>query len=92
MSLTPRASLKDGLLDIIIVPKISRLKILFFGFCMLIKKIDLMNEVSYYQTDQLTLLRRKGAFFEYQIDGELSRIDDSLISISIKKQSLRVLI
>ena len=37
MSLTPKASLKDGLLDIVIVPKISKLKMLFFGFCMLIK-------------------------------------------------------
>ncbi|WP_253256156.1 hypothetical protein [Formosa algae] len=33
MSLTPKASLEDGLLDIIIVPKIGKLKMLIF-WCM----------------------------------------------------------
>lgn len=92
ISLTPKASLKDGLLDVIIVPKINKFKILLFGFCMLIKKIDLMKDVSYYQTDQLTLLRKKGAFFESQIDGERSRIDEVELLVSIKKEALSVLI
>lgn len=92
MSLTPKASLKDGLLDVIIVPKMSKLKMLFFGFCMLIKKIDLLKEVNYYQTNKLTLLRKQGAFFESQIDGEISRINESELLISIKKEALTVLI
>lgn len=92
MSLTPKASLKDGLLDVVIVSKLSRIKMLFFGFCMLFKKIDLMKEVSYYQTDQLRLSRKKGSFFESQIDGEISRIDESELSITIKNKTLTVLV
>ena len=92
MSLTPKASLTDGLLDVIIVPKISRLKMLFFGFCMLMKKPELLKEVKYYQTSKLKLSRKQGAFFESQIDGEISKINDTTLSISIKKESLSVLI
>ncbi|XCF04774.1 diacylglycerol kinase family protein [Tamlana crocina] len=92
VSLTPKASLKDGLLDVIIVPKISKLKMLLFGFCMLINKIGLLKEVRYYQTNELTLSRKQGAFFESQIDGEISKINDTILSISIKKESLSVLI
>ncbi|GAL64573.1 transcription regulator [Algibacter lectus] len=92
VSLTPKASLKDGLLDVIIVPKISKLKMLLFGFCMLINKIGLLKEVRYYQTNELTLSKKQGAFFESQIDGEISKINDTTLSITIKKESLSVLI
>lgn len=92
MSLTPKASLTDGLLDVIIVPKISRMKMLFFGSCMLIKRPGLLKEVKCYQTSKLKLSRKQGAFFESQIDGELSKIEDTILSISIKKESLNVLI
>jgi len=38
MSLTPKASLQDGLLDVFIVLKISVLKMLYFGLHLLLKK------------------------------------------------------
>ena len=92
LSLTPKASLKDGLLDVIIVPKLSKLKMLFFGFCMLIKKPELLKEAKYYQTSELKLSRKAGAFFESQIDGELSKINDTILSVAIKKEALKVLV
>lgn len=91
MSLTPRASLKDGLLDVMIVPKISKIKMLLFGFCMLIKRPQLLKEVHYYQTSELTLLRKLGGSFDSQIDGELVKIKDTTLTISLKKESLSVL-
>jgi YegS/Rv2252/BmrU family lipid kinase len=92
MSLTPKASLQDGLLDVVIVPKINKLKILFLGFCMLINKLELFKELAYYQTSQLSVLRKQGTFFESQIDGELLKIIDQRLSIGIKKESLLVLV
>ena len=92
MSLTPNASLKDGLLDIVIVPKISKLKILIFGFFMIIKKPEAFREVKYYQSNELKLSLKKGAFFDSQIDGELAQIKETELSISLKKESLNVLI
>lgn len=92
LSLTPKATLQDGLLDIIVVPKLNRLKMIFFGFCMLMKRPNLLKEVIYYQSDKISLLRKQGEFFETQIDGELFRINDENVLISLKKESLNVLI
>lgn len=92
MSLTPKASLKDGLLDVIIVPSISRLKMACFGICMLLKRPELLKEAKCYQTDRLTLTRKDRSFFESQIDGELAKIKEFTISVSLKKDSLNVLV
>ncbi|MWW26021.1 diacylglycerol/lipid kinase family protein [Algibacter lectus] len=92
MSLTPKASLTDGLLDVVLVPRISRLRMLVFGFCMLIRKPELLKEVKCYQTSKLTLLRKKGTSFESQIDGEISKIDAKKLSISVERESLNILV
>jgi YegS/Rv2252/BmrU family lipid kinase len=92
ISLTPKASLQDGLLDIIIIPKISKLKMLFFGFCMLIKKPNLLKDVKYFQTKQILLSRKQGAFFESQIDGEFVRFEEEALSIFLKEKALRVIV
>ena len=92
VSLTPKASLKDGLLDVVIVPWLSQFKMLLFGFCMLLKKPEWIKEVVAYQINEFTLVRRQGKFFQSQIDGELSRIIDESITISVKKRSLTVLV
>ena len=92
MSLTPKASLKDGLLDVMIVPKIGKLKMLFFGFCMLIRQPQLLKEVTYYQTNALKLTRKKGGSFDAQIDGELVKIEGSELTVSIERDSLNVLV
>ena len=92
ISLTPKASLQDGLLDIIIIPKISKLKMLFFGFCMLIKKPNLLKDVKYFQTKQILLSRKQGAFFESQIDGEFVRFEEEALSIFLKEKTLSVIV
>lgn len=58
---------------------------------MLIKKIKLFKELTYYQTKQLTLLQKQGTFFESQIDGEVFKIRDHSLFIVLKKKSLLVL-
>lgn len=92
MSLTPKASLQDGLLDIVIVPKISVLKMLYFGLCLLLKKPNLLKEAICYQSDSLTLYRTQGAFYLSQIDGESSQINEETLLISIQRKALNVLV
>lgn len=92
VSLTPKASLKDGLLDVIIVPKISQFKMLYFGLLMFIKKPELLKEVKCYQTASLTLTRKRGAFFALQIDGDWSKTETLTISVALKEKSLSVLV
>lgn len=92
MSLTPKASLQDGLLDVVIVPKIGKLKMLLFGICMLLKKPEILKWVQCYKTNSLSLFRVQGTFFQSQIDGELVAIKEPSISVTIKSQALSVII
>ncbi|MEJ4089251.1 MULTISPECIES: diacylglycerol/lipid kinase family protein [Flavobacteriaceae] len=91
-SLTPKASLQDGLLDVIIVPKISKARMLLFGFYMLIKKPNLLKGVKCFQTKEIFLSRNRSNFFESQIDGELAQIKEQSLSVFLKEKSLNVII
>ena len=92
LSLTPKASLQDGMLDVLIISRIGRPKMLWLGILILFKRISWLKEASSFQTKEL-LLRREGAeHFESQIDGELHEIDKGTLRISIKEKSLRILV
>ncbi|WP_299778936.1 diacylglycerol kinase family protein [uncultured Formosa sp.] len=92
MSLTPKASLEDGLLDVIIVPTISTFKMVVFGALMLLKKIEWMKEVKGFQTKILTLKLKSGDVFESQVDGELLSIRGKSVVISLKEKALTVIV
>jgi len=91
ITLTPKASLIDGLLDIIIVPKISKLRMLIFGSLLLFRKHYILNEVIYKQLDSLIINRLAKSNFNIQIDGELKVVKKNRLKISILKQSLVVI-
>lgn len=91
-SLTPKASLQDGLLDILIVSKISKLKIIGLGFLLLFRRVCWLKEAKSFQTKELQLCRQDKANFESQIDGELHEIEEEMLQISIMKKALRILV
>ena len=91
VSLTPKASLQDGLLDVLIVSKLNIFKVLLFWLLMIFKKHHLLKEVKSYQTKNMTILQNDLSFYETQIDGEYRIIEDSKIEISIKKQILNII-
>ena len=91
VSLTPNALLEDGLLDIVIVPKLSIPKTLLFGLYVIIKKPKLFKEAKCYQAKSINLARKKGNFFESQIDGEFIKIKKTSVAISVNSKSLIVI-
>lgn len=91
-SLTPKALLHDGLLDVLIVKKISKLKMLWFGFLVLLNKPLLLKEVNYYQTNTLNVKNKKQDFFETQVDGEFTPLLNQKLSISIHPEALKVIV
>jgi YegS/Rv2252/BmrU family lipid kinase len=91
-SLTPRASLTDGLLDVLVISKIGRLKLFLFGLLFLFKKQYLLKEVQSFQTKKLTIKSQENSSFTTQIDGELHYIDTNTISVSLLDKSLNVII
>lgn len=91
MSLTPKASLTDGLLDYLMVPKINLFKQLTFGLYVILKKTDKFRKTDYVQTDKITVEivgQEKNGF---QMDGEYYEYDTNKFEISMIKGGLRVL-
>jgi len=91
MSLTPKASLQDGLFDVVIVPKLPKWKMLVFGLLMLLKRPDFQKEVRCFQAKEIKLFKKSGGHFQSQIDGELVNIPSSSVDIDILQSSLIVL-
>ncbi|PXX30705.1 diacylglycerol kinase family protein [Arenibacter sp. ARW7G5Y1] len=91
ISLTPKASLMDGQLDVIIVPELSRIKMLLFGVLMLTRRYHWLKEVKTYQTKTLQINRKGRPFLESQIDGEFHKVEDTNIHISVLEKSLGIL-
>jgi len=91
MSLTPKASLTDGMLDYLMVPKINIFKQLTFGLYVLLKKTDKFRKTDYVQTDQITVEivgEQKNGF---QMDGEYYEYDTNKFEIRMIKGGLQVL-
>jgi YegS/Rv2252/BmrU family lipid kinase len=91
LSLTPNASLQDGLLDVIIVPRLSKWKMLVFGILMLVKKVQRLKEVNSFQVKEIKLSRTSGDNFQSQVDGEFLKITDHSVTVKIDKAALLVL-
>jgi len=90
LSLTPKASLDDGKLDILIVPKLSGFKIVLFTLLMFIKRHNILKEVKTYQTKNVKISKEK-PIFQVQIDGEFLIIKNRNIDISILERALSVI-
>ena len=92
LSLTPQASLQDGLLDVLVITKINRFKMLVLGVLLLMNKPHLLKEATHFQTTGLDLSGLPGAHFDSQIDGEFHPMEDNTISIGIEKKALTVIV
>lgn len=91
VSLTPKASLDDGHLDVLIVKKMGMLKILLFTMLMLLKRHHTLKEVDYYKVKELKITQKSRPLFQIQIDGEFVMIRNKTIHISLLEKALKVI-
>jgi diacylglycerol kinase (ATP) len=92
MSLTPKASLQDGLLDIIIVPKLSDFKMVLFTFLFFLKKHYWLKEVELLKADSLEIINNNENIFTIQKDGESLELKGNTIAIKLLPKALTVCI
>jgi len=90
MSLTPTASLQDGLLDVILVPKLSLLKMISFTFLFFIKKHYWLEEVELIKVDSIALFRQSGNVIKVQKDGESMELNSDIIKVKLLAKALKV--
>lgn len=91
VSLTPKASLQDGLLDVLVVSHINTFQALFLGVLVLMKKHHLMKQVKSFKTKNVKLSITDSEYFNAQIDGEFYKINSNTITISIIEDALHVI-
>jgi len=92
ISLTPKASIQDGMLDVIIVETLNKLEIIYFAFLLLIKKPQKFKKAHYFLTKNIEITNLLNGSVLTQIDGESRQIDSNTLKISIKKEALSVVI
>lgn len=90
MSLTPRASLQDGLLDVVVVPKLSNFKLFLFSILFLFKKHLWVKEVRFQQVTALEIKSLDNVILKAQKDGGRYFLDKDVILIEILPKSLLV--
>ena len=92
VSLTPKASTQDGVLDIIIVEPLNKLEIIYFAFLLLVKKPQRFKKAHYFLTKNTEITNLDKGGFLAQIDGEPRQINTNTIKITVKKKALSVVV
>ena len=88
MKVTPQAALDDGLLDICIVSKMNKLKLLCWVPTIFFGKHLRLKEVEYFQTTQLRIDAQRR--LDVYADGEC--VGQTPVEIGLIRQGLRVIV
>jgi diacylglycerol kinase (ATP) len=92
MSLTPRASLNDGKLDMFLVPQLSFFQKLVLGYYVLVNKVERFKKGEHSLIEKLNLKQPETIFMDIQIDGEFHNLKTNILDVSIVRKSLIVLV
>lgn len=92
MSLTPRASLQDGLLDLVIVPQLSHFKLFIFTLLFLFKKHFWLKEVRWEQLTSIGIRSVDNSVLKAQKDGGMFAAQSPKIYIEIHPRTLKLCI
>ncbi|MFT5437792.1 MAG: diacylglycerol kinase (ATP) [Ulvibacter sp.] len=90
MSLTPKASLQDGLFDIIIVPKLSAFKMICFTLLFLLKKHYWLRDVKIEKAESFTIKNNGQTSLKVQKDGESLDLSAKTIEIKVLPKALKI--
>lgn len=91
MTLTPKASLQDGLLDVLMVPKINTLQKFYFGLLVLLKKTDRFTKAEWKQVQSLEVAIADYETNVIQLDGEYYLFKENTFNIEVLSSALKVL-
>lgn len=91
MSLTPKASLTDGFLDLFIVPKISFFQKVVLGYYVLTNKVEQFRHGKHTLIQSLNIEQPDTIFMDAQIDGEFRNFKTNILEVSVIRKGLNVL-
>lgn len=91
MSLTPKANLNDGKLDLVVVSKLNFIDKLILGMCVVSNKIEKFKKAQHTLIENIYIEMPEKIFVDIQIDGEFHNLKTNKIEVSIIKSGLEVL-
>lgn len=92
MSLTPKASLHDGFLNMIIIPKLSLLEKILLGYNVLKNSIEKFKKAEHCLVKDIHIEMPSKIFIDAQIDGEQFNLKTNQLKVSILPGALQVLV
>jgi diacylglycerol kinase (ATP) len=91
MSLTPKASLNDGWLDLIVVPELSFLEKMTLGYHVLRNNVENFKKAKHSLIQDITIEVPSATYLDAQIDGESYNLKTNIVKVSIIKSGLTVI-
>lgn len=92
MSLTPKASLKDGLLDMVIIPELSFIEKLVLGYYVLRNSIEKFKKAKHFLVRNIGIEMPQKIFTDAQIDGEQCNIKSNILNVSLLPKALKIFV
>ncbi len=92
MSLTPKARLNDGWLDLMIVPQLNILEKINFGVYVLFNKVTSFKKAQHSLIQKVSIAIPQKTYINIQIDGEYHFLNSNSIEVEIIKNGLQVLV
>lgn len=92
ISLTPKASLSDGYLDLLTVPNLNIFNKLYFGIAVITNKIHTFKKAKHHLIKEINVDIENTSNCVAQIDGEYHILNTNRVSISILERSLNIII
>lgn len=92
MSLTPKASLSDGALDMVLIPELSFFEKLLLGFNVVSHSIAKFKKAKHSLIRELLIELPQNSSIDAQIDGERHLLETNTLRISIAPKSLQILV
>ncbi|MDI1255778.1 MAG: diacylglycerol kinase family lipid kinase [Flavobacterium sp.] len=92
MSLTPKASLQDGLLDLMVISKVNFFEKLYFGLLVALRRPNLFPKYKHFLIKDVAIKYRKKTVVEMQLDGEYYTIESNELSVSVLPGALNVIV
>jgi len=91
MSLTPKASLSDGLLDLIIVPELSFIEKFLLGYAVLRNGVEKFKKAKHILVKEFAVDMPDKIYIYAQIDGEYHNLESNRIKISVIEKGIKVI-
>ena len=92
MSLTPNASLNDGLLDLVIVSKLNFFEKIILGARVISNKIEKFKKAQHTLIEKISIEMPDIFFLDTQIDGESHNLKTNKIEVTIIKSGLEIIV